>query len=87
MSNSAKAGAPQVIKVWLLVMFLSMPNQPSVKYNAAVYPTEDKCMIALDGYMRIYESKPESYKQGLVTEAFCLPFNAFPIPGLNQTGV
>ena len=43
-------------------------------------------MIALDGYMRIYESKPESYKQGLVTEAFCLPFNAFPIPGLNQTG-
>ena len=77
----------RMIKVWLLVMFLSMPNQPSVKYSAAVYSTEDQCMTALDGYIRIYESKPESYKRGLVTEAFCLPFNAFPIQGLNQTGV
>ena len=73
-----------MIKILLLVMFLSMPNQPSVKYSAAVYSTEDQCMTALDGYIRIYESKPESYKRGLVTEAFCLPFNAFPIPGLNQ---
>ena len=77
----------RMIKVWLLVMFLSMPNQPSVKYNAAVYPTEDQCVVARDGYIRIYESKPESYKRGLVTEAFCLPFNAFAIQGLNQTGV
>ena len=74
-----------MIKVWLLIMFLSMPNQPSVKYNAAVYSTENQCMVARDNYMKIYESKPESYKR-LVTEAFCLPFNAFPIPGLNQTG-
>ena len=51
----------RMIKVWLLVMFLSMPNQPSVKYNAAVYPTEDQCVVARDGYIRIYESKPESY--------------------------
>ena len=75
-----------MIKVWLLIMFLSMPNQPSVKYNAAVYSTENQCMVARDNYMKIYESKPESYKRGLVTEAFCLPFNAFHIPGLNQTG-
>ena len=75
-----------MIKVWLLIMFLSMPNQPSVKYNATVYSTENQCMVARDNYMKIYESKPESYKRGLVTEAFCLPFNAFPIPDLNQTG-
>jgi hypothetical protein len=76
-----------MIKIWLLVMFLSMPNQPSVKYSAAVYSTEDQCMTALDGYMRTYENKPQVYKEGLLTEAFCLPFNAFPIPGFNQKGV
>ena len=44
-----------MIKVWLLIMFLSMPNQPSVKYNAAVYSTENQCMVARDNYMKIYE--------------------------------
>ena len=52
-----------------------------------VYSTEDQCMTALDGYMRTYENKPQVYKEGLLTEAFCLPFNAFPIPGFNQKGV
>ena len=75
-----------MMQIFFLLVIMSMPNQPSVKYNAHLYPTEEKCMTALDGYMRIYESKPESYKRGLLTEAFCLPFNAFPIPGLNQTG-
>ena len=29
--------------------------------------------------MNIYENKNEEYKKIMVTEAFCVPFDAFPI--------
>ena len=36
-----------MIKIWLMVMFMSAPNMPSVKYQAIAYKTEDECMESL----------------------------------------
>ena len=65
--------------VFLLLMLLSSPNQPSVKYNAVLYTTEVECESAKSSYMDAYENKDDVYKDLIVTEAFCVPFDAFPI--------
>jgi hypothetical protein len=67
-------------KIWLFNAIMSSPNQPSVKYNAAIYPTEE-CITARRNYMEVYEAKPPEYKLTLKTEAFCIPFDSFPIAG------
>ena len=72
-----------MIKVWLLILMMSQPGMPSVKHSAYLYPTEDACMETLASYLNIYESKSLEYKQNLVTTGYCLPFDAFPIQGLN----
>ena len=43
-------------------------------------------MNSVVDYLNYYEQKPQEYKDRVVTEAFCLPFEAFPIKGLNKTG-
>ena len=69
-------------------MLISFPSAPSVKYTALVYPTEAECLIARDRYMNAYESKDLAYKSNIKTEAFCLPFESFPIPGMiNGTNI
>jgi hypothetical protein len=40
-------------------------------------------MTALAEYLSIYESKPLEYKEKLKTTGYCLPFDAFPIKGMN----
>ena len=72
--------------IWLMLMLVSSPNMPSVKYNALLYNTEMECLDSVANYLNYYESKPQKYKNTLVTDAFCLPFEAFPIKGLNRTG-
>ena len=58
---------------------------PSVKYQGLLYPTEEECMLARAGYHNNYESKTEEYKEGVVIDSFCLPFDAFPIKGMNYS--
>ena len=72
-----------MIKVWLLILMMSAPNMPSVKHNAFLYPNEDDCMQALTTCLNIYERKSAEYKENLKTTGYCLPFDAFPIQGLN----
>ena len=72
-----------MIKVWLLILMMSAPNMPSVKHNAFLYPNEDDCMKALTTYLNMYERKSPEYKENLKTTGYCLPFDAFPIQGLN----
>ena len=72
--------------IWLMLMLMSSPNMSSVKYNALLYNTEIECLDSVANYLNYYESKPQEYKNTVVTDAFCLPFEAFPIKGLNKTG-
>ena len=73
-----------MIKIWLMVIFMSAPNMPSVKYQTIAYKTEHKCMEALSGYLNIYNTKPDSYKVTLVTDAHCIEFESFPIKAFNS---
>ena len=68
-----------MMQIFFLLMIMSMPNQPSVKYNASIFPTEQECYQALDKYINAYDSRPQDFKDKMVTEAFCIPFESFPI--------
>jgi hypothetical protein len=71
-----------MVKIWLLLMLLSSPNQTTVKYNAAIYPTEEHCIAAREGYMEAFEAKSAEYKLTMKTEATCISFESFPIKGM-----
>jgi hypothetical protein len=72
-------------KVFLLLMLMSTPNQPSIKYNGVLYFSEPECLVARADYIEAYNKKPQSYKDLVLTEAFCIPFNAFPLTTMNRT--
>ena len=71
-----------MIKIFFLLVIMSAPNQTTVQYNASIYPTEVLCMEAREGYMEAFEAKSAEYKKGMKTEAFCIPFESFPIIGM-----
>ena len=73
-----------MVKIFFFLMILSTPNQPSVKYTAAIYTTEEQCNNVLTGYMNAYESKSQEYKDTTLTEAFCIPFHSFNIKGMKE---
>tara|TARA_R110000787_G_C13348230_1_gene438872 strand:- start:13 stop:258 length:246 start_codon:yes stop_codon:yes gene_type:complete len=70
-----------MIKIWLLVAFMSAPGWPSVRTQAFVYPDEGTCVEAQVEFFNAYESKPESYKNLMIVDSHCLPFESFAIPG------
>tara|TARA_R110000737_G_C14188147_1_gene414822 strand:- start:228 stop:365 length:138 start_codon:yes stop_codon:yes gene_type:complete len=39
-------------------------------------------MKAKEGYMDAFKAQPEKYRDKVKTEAFCVPFESFPIKGL-----
>ena len=73
-----------MVKIFFFLMILSTPNQPSVKYTAAIYTTEEQCNNVLTGYINAYESKSQEYKEITLTEAFCIPFHSFNIEGMKE---
>ena len=72
-------------KIFLLLMLFSVPEQPSVKYNALLYFTEQECIIAKENYMTAYRSKSQDYLDKTKTEAFCIPFDSFPLTTMKNT--
>ena len=73
-------------KIFLLLMIFSMPDQPSVKYTASLYFTEGECTIAKENYMQIYRNQSQQYKNKTKTEAFCIPFDSFPLTTIKNFG-
>ena len=71
-----------MVKIWLLLMLLSSPNQTTVKNNAAIYPTEEHCIAARKVYTEAFEAKTEEYKLTMKTEATCISFESLPIKGM-----
>ena len=72
-----------MIKVWFMLILMSAPNAPSVKYNGIIYSTEEKCVNAQVEFLNMYETRPQEYKDSIKIDAFCLPFDAFPVQGMN----
>ena len=75
-----------MIKLWFLLVLVSMPNAPSIKYNGFIYPSEEECQVARYELHEAYNEKPTVYKDVTVIDSYCVEFESFPIIGLNKTG-
>ena len=69
-----------------MLVLISMPNAPSVKYNGFIYPDEEACQVARYEFYEAYNSKSTEYKLVTKVDAYCIEFESFPITGLNKTG-
>ena len=69
-----------------MLVLVSMPNAPSVKYNGFLYSSEEECQVARYEFYEVYNNKPTEYKLVTAVDAYCIEFESFPIPGLNKTG-
>ncbi len=71
-----------MIKIWFMLVLISMPNAPSVKYNGFLYPNEDECQMARYELLEVYNNKSDIYKSVTKIDAYCVEFESFKIPGL-----
>ena len=71
-----------MIKLWFLLVLISSPNTPSVKYNGFLYPDEEQCQFARYELHETYNNKSTAYKSVTVIDSHCLEFESFPIKGL-----
>ena len=75
-----------MVKIWFMLVLISMPNAPSIKYNGFIYPSEEECQVARYELHEAYNEKPTVYKDVTVIDSYCVEFESFPIIGLNKTG-
>ena len=73
-----------MIKIWFLLVLISAPNTPNVKYNGFFYPHEEACQTARYEFLEAYHQKPLDYKLITKVDAYCLEFESFPIQGLKK---
>ena len=67
-----------------MLVLLSMPNAPSVKYNGFIYSSEEECQVARYELHETYNNKPTEYKSVTAIDSYCVEFESFPIAGLNR---
>jgi|19_taG_2_1085344.scaffolds.fasta_scaffold44156_3 hypothetical protein len=65
-----------------MLMLVSMPNAPSVKYNGFIYSSEEECQVARYELMESYNEKSTEYKSVTAIDSYCVEFESFPIQGL-----
>ena len=71
-----------------MLILVSIPNAPSIKYNGFIYPDEEACQVARYEFYEAYNDKSTEYKSVTAVDAYCIEFKSFPIQGLlNKTGV
>tara|TARA_A100000172_G_C2942689_1_gene76223 strand:+ start:256 stop:486 length:231 start_codon:yes stop_codon:yes gene_type:complete len=75
-----------MIKIWFMLVLISVPNAPSVKYNGFIYPSEEECMTAKYELYEAYNNNSTEYKSVTAIDSYCIEFESFPIAGLNRTG-
>tara|TARA_R100001082_G_scaffold96959_1_gene64680 strand:+ start:78 stop:314 length:237 start_codon:yes stop_codon:yes gene_type:complete len=73
-----------MIKIWFMLMLVSIPNAPSIKYNGFIYPSEEECQVARYELHEAYNEKSTEYKSVTLIDSYCVEFESFPIAGLNR---
>ena len=68
-----------------MLILISMPNAPSVKYNGFIYPNEEECQVARYKLHETYNNKSTEYKSALTLDSYCVEFESFPVSGLNKS--
>ena len=71
-----------MIKIWFLLVLISVPNEHSIKYNGFIYPNEEECQVAKYELMETYNNKPEQYKLVTQIDSHCVEFESFPVKSL-----
>ena len=80
MSNSAKAGATLVIKVFFLLPLISVNGKNTVGYDGSVYDSLEKCQNAIIIQENIMSKRIEQLtKQAYWLESHCIEYNKFPV--------
>ena len=67
-----------------MLMLVSIPNAPSIKYNGFIYTSEEECQIARYELHETYNNKSTEYKSVTAIDSYCVEFESFPIAGLNR---
>ena len=70
--------------VWFLIILISMPNAPSVKYNGYLYRTEEECQVAKYELHETYNNQSTEYKAVTLIDSHCIEYKSFSIKGLNK---
>ena len=65
-----------------MLVLISVPNAPSVKYNGFIYSSEEECQVARYELMESYNEKSTEYKSVTAIDSYCVEFESFPIQGL-----
>ena len=65
-----------------MLILISTPNSPSVKYNGFIYPSEEECQVAKYKLHETYNNKSTEYKSVTLIDSHCVEFESFPIKGL-----
>ena len=73
-----------MIKIWFMMVLMSFPNAPSVKYNGFIFPSEYECLQAKQELLDVYDDKPLDYKLVTQMNAYCVEFESLPIAGLRS---
>ena len=73
-----------MIKIWFMMVLMSFPNAPSVKYNGFIFSSEYECLQAKQELLDVYDDKPLDYKLVTQMNAYCVEFESFPITGLRS---
>ena len=73
-----------MIKIWFLLVLISVPNASSIKYNGFIYSNEEECQVAKYELMETYNNKPEQYKLITQIDSYCVEFESFPIKSLTD---
>ena len=73
-----------MIKIWFLLVLISVPNAPSIKYNGFIYLNEEECLVAKYELMETYNNKPEQYILITQIDSYCVEFERFPVKSLTD---
>ena len=73
-----------MIKIWFLLVLISVPNEHSIKYNGFIYPNEEECEVAKYELHETYNNQSTEYKAVTLIDSHCIEFKSFPIKGLNK---
>ena len=76
-----------MIKIWFLLVLISVPNSPSIKYNGFIYLNEEECEVAKYEVHETYNNQSTEYKSITLIDSHCIEFKSFTIKGLNKTGI
>ena len=68
-----------MIKVWFMLVLISVPNVSSIKYNGFLYLSEEECQFAKYEFLEAYHQKPFEYKVMTKMNAYCVEFESFPL--------